>query len=84
MAGRGFGMEETHFIVVGIADGGHTLALGWAGAVEFNVDAQRFTSIGQLDHAGDAIIAHIAAYIVGGVGNGKVDVRFQRAHMFGL
>ena len=70
-------MEQPHFIIIGVADRGHTLALGWAGAVELDVDAQRFTGMGDFDHAGDAIVADIAAHVVGRFGEREVDMRFQ-------
>ena len=84
MAAGRFGVQQAHLVVVCIADGGHALALGRTGAVEFEIDAKRFAGMGQLGYAGDAVVADIAAHVVGGVGEGEVDVRLQRTDMLGL
>ena len=74
MTGRGFGVEKSHLVVVGVADGGHTVALRRAGAMKFNVDAHCFTGVRQLDHPCNTIIPYIPTYIVGGLGDHKVNV----------
>ena len=44
---------------------------------------KRLAGVGQLDHARDPVIADVAAHKIGGLGEGKVDVRLERAHVLG-
>ena len=74
MAGRRLGVEQAHLVVVGVADRGHALALGRAGTVELDVEAQAFARVGDLHRPGDAVVVDVAAHEVGRLGDDEVDV----------
>ena len=70
-------------VVVGVPNGGHALALGGAGAVEFDVEAETLGGVGELHGCGDAHVLHIASDEVGRAVDHEVDAGLEAADVLG-
>ena len=71
-------MEQTQFIIIGVADGGDAVAVGQTAAVEFAVEAEALGGMGDLHRTGDAAVLVAAdADEVGAAVDDEVDVLFE-------